>query len=424
MPDNNSKIKELEGDKVVLIDSNALIHRSFHAVPQLKTHNGILTNAVYGFASTVLRVLEDLKPRYIVATFDVSKDTFRRKLYKEYKAQRVAAPQELYDQIPMVKEICNILNIPIFAVDGYEADDVIGTIVHKLKTTRLDLQKARLENLKLINNCVILNDSEESRDPSQAQNDNQPKKPASPEASQGGLQANPPAAGIKSYIVTGDKDTYQLVDENTFVYSIIKGLKNVEIIDPEYVQEKYGFGPELIIDYKALRGDPSDNIPGVPGIGEVTAKKLIVEYGTIENLYSQLETQSSELKAITQNSKIDHHESLVCHPDSPVCHPEQQRRISLGIDSSLANEAGQNDTSYKLSDKIKNLLLDNKDQAVLSKILSTIKLDVPLDFDLGCCLVHDYDKEKALKLFNKLEFKSLISRLPEQKNKHTQNSLF
>jgi DNA polymerase-1 len=413
MPDNNSKIKELEGDKVVLIDSNALIHRSFHAVPQLKTHNGILTNAVYGFASTVLRVLEDLKPRYIVATFDVSKDTFRRKLYKEYKAQRVAAPQELYDQIPMVKEICNILNIPIFAVDGYEADDVIGTIVHKLKTTRLDLQKARLENLKLINNCVILNDSEESRDPSQAQNDNQPKKPASPEASQGGLQANPPAAGIKSYIVTGDKDTYQLVDENTFVYSIIKGLKNVEIIDNNYVLDKYGFGPELIIDYKALRGDPSDNIPGVPGIGEVTAKKLIVEYGTIENLYNQIKTQNEKLKTTTKNLKNDPHESLVCHPE-----------LVSGSDKISNNKSQITNKSQFLNSKLITKLMDNKEQAFLSKVLSTIKLDVPLDFDLGCCLVHDYDKEKALKLFNKLEFKSLIPRLPDQHSRHEQNSLF
>ncbi|EKD55985.1 MAG: hypothetical protein ACD_58C00322G0005 [uncultured bacterium] len=385
MPTNDlNTTKDDEVDKIVLIDGNALIHRSYHAIPHLTTGEGKLVNAVYGFAATILRVLEDLKPRYIVATFDVSKDTFRRKLYSEYKAQRVAAPQELYDQIPMVKEICDVLNIPIFAVEGFEADDVIGTIVNKLKT----------KNLKLKTNDVILNDSEESQDPSQAQDDIQPKK----------LMPNK----LKAFIVTGDKDTYQLVSNDVFVYSIIKGLKNVEIIDTFYVREKYGFGPELIIDYKALRGDPSDNIPGVPGIGEVTAKKLIVEFGTIENLYSVLSS-----------------------------HPEQQRRISLNRDSSSACHSGEdqnldqkgfrtsrNDTTHKLSDKIKKLLLANKEQALLSKVLSTIKLDVPLDFDLGCCLVHDYDKEKALKLFKKLEFKSLISRLPEQHSRHEQVKLF
>lgn len=316
---NTTKLDE--ADKIVLIDSNALIHRSFHALPPLTTKDGTLVNAVYGFTSTILKVLADLKPRYIAATFDVSKDTFRRKIYAEYKAQRIAAPQELYDQIPLVKEVCNVLNIPIFAILGYEADDVIGTIVNKLKTNDI------------------------------------PKK----------LMLNK----LRSYIVTGDKDTYQLVDDNTFIYSIIKGLRNVEIIDTFYVREKYGFEPAQIIDFKALAGDPSDNIPGVPGIGEITAKKLIVEYGTIENLYKKLMAYDLQLKT-----------------------------------------------------KLRDLLIDNKAQAFLSKELSTIKTDVPLDFDLGCCLVHDYDKAKALKLLQKLEFKSLVARLPEQKNRHQQESLF
>lgn len=143
--------KDDEVAKIVLIDSNALIHRSFHAIPHLTTQDGKLVNAVYGFAATILRVLEDLKPRYIVATFDVSKDTFRRKMYAQYKAQRIAAPQELYDQIPLVKEVCNVLNIPIFAVEGYEADDVIGTIVTKIKNL-----KFKIKNLDMVPNDWII----------------------------------------------------------------------------------------------------------------------------------------------------------------------------------------------------------------------------------------------------------------------------
>lgn len=347
-------IKDDEAARIVLIDSNALIHRSYHAIPHLTTHDGKLVNAVYGFAATILRVLEDLKPRYIVATFDVSKDTFRRKMYAEYKAQRVAAPQELYDQIPLVKQVCEVLNIPIFAVEGYEADDVIGTIVHKLKTQNEKL-KTTTKNSKLIDNNLLLVTGYLSH----------------------------------SFIVTGDKDTYQLVDDNTFVYSIIKGLKNVEIIDRDYVQDKYGFGPEHMVDYKALRGDPSDNIPGVPGIGEVTAKKLIQNFQSIENLYQQILNSKSE---ILNKSKIQ-----------------------------ISNDQKPNQL---LKPKTIDLLIDNKAQAFLSKDLSTIKTDVPLDFDIGCCLVHDYDKEKALKLFNKLEFKSLISRLPDQHSRHEQVKLF
>lgn len=381
--------KNDEADKIVLIDSNALIHRSFHALPPLTTHDGTLVNAVYGFTSTVLKVLEDLKPRYIVATFDISKDTFRRKLYAEYKAQRIAAPQELYDQIPLVKGVCEVLNIPIFAVPGYEADDVIGTIVHKLKTKNPSTSLRAGEKLiTKIENCKINSLNENcpvgvlslSKDKLKIENykDDSIK-----------LTAN--SYKLKAFIITGDKDTYQLVNDDVFVYSIIKGLKNVEIIDPEYIQEKYGFSPELIVDYKALRGDPSDNIPGVPGIGEVTAKKLIQNFQSIENLYNKLEVSIKNLVSSIKNTKYQ-----------------------------------LPDTSFKttVSEKVIKQLIENKAQAFLSKELSTIKTDVPLDFDLGCCLVHDYDKDKALKLFNKLEFKSLIKRLPEQVNRHQQESLF
>jgi len=344
-----------QNNKIVLIDSNALIHRSFHALPPLKTKSGILVNAVYGFTSTILKVLGDLKPKYIVAAFDVSKDTFRRKLYPEYKAQRVAAPQELYDQIPLVKNVCEVLNIPIFALEGYEADDVIGTIVNKLKTENEKL-KTTTQNLKL--------------------EDNDPNKLRSYD--------------LKSYIVTGDKDTYQLIDEDTFVYSIIKGLKNVEIIDRAYVQEKFGFGPELMVDYKALAGDPSDNIPGVPGIGEKTATKLIQEFGSIKNLYKKLE--ASILKQV---SSIDSKSKIL-------------------------------DTQYQIlnSKKLVKTLIDNKNQAFLSYMLATIKVDVPLKFNLADCRVTDYNKARALKLFNELEFKSLISRLPEEKRGGEQAKLF
>lgn len=281
---------------LILIDSNALIHRAYHALPPLKTKKGVLVNAVYGFVSVLLKVLRELKPDYLAATFDLAGPTFREIEYKEYKAKRVKPPQEMYDQIPLIKQILQTLNIPIYEKQGFEADDVIGTIT----------------------------------------------------------SATP---NLETLIVTGDLDTLQLVDKNTKIYTLKKGIKDTIIYDAAAVFERYDLKPEQMIDLKGLKGDPSDNIPGVPGIGEKTAIELLKKFGSLKNLYQQIE-------------KAD------CHP------------------------------------KLKAKLLEYKDQAFFSQHLATIKQDVPIDFNLEDCRWGKYDKEKVIKLFKELEFNTLIERLP------------
>lgn len=288
--------------RLVLIDANALVHRGFHALPPLKTEQGKLVNAVYGFTSILLKILKDLKPDYIITAFDLAKPTFRHLEYEEYKATRPKTPEELIHQFPIVKQMVKAFNIPIFEKEGFEADDIIGTITKKT-----------------------------------------------------GKQ-------IEDVIVTGDLDTLQLVDDHTKVYTLKKGITDTVIYDPQKVKQRYGLKPEQLLDFKGLKGDPSDNIPGVPGVGEKTAIDLLKEFKTINNLYAQLKK-------------------------------EDPKHISKGL---------------------KKKLLDNKDQAMFSKKLATIKCDVPLKFDLKKCRTEDYDTKKVIKLFQKLNFKSLINRLPSR----------
>jgi len=289
--------------KLVLIDGNALIHRAYHALPPLKTKKGQLVNAVYGFVSILFRVIKELKPNYLAATFDLAGPTFRDVEYKEYKAKRVKPPQELYDQIPLIKEIVKALGIPIFEEKGFEADDVIGTIVQKTKD-------------------------------------------------------NPPANGIKNIIITGDLDTLQLVNKQTEIHTPKKGIKDMIIYDPKAVKERYGLLPKQITDLKGLKGDPSDNIPGVPGIGEKTAIDLIKKFGSLKRIYQDL-------------------------PQSD------------------------------LAPKLKAKLLEYKEQAFFSQYLATIKKDVVIDFNLKKCGWGKFNHAKVIKLLEKLEFNSLIKRLEE-----------
>ena len=215
----------------IIIDSNALIHRAFYALPELTTKKGEIVNAIYGFLLIFFRAIRELKPDYIVATFDRIEPTFRHKQYKDYKAKRKKAPQDLYDQIPKIKNILKVLDIPIFEKPGFEADDLIGTIAKKVKQQEKD---------------------------------------------------------IKIYILTSDLDIFQLIDEKTQIYNLSKGIKDIEIFDEKKVIEKFDFSPKQIIDFKSLAGDASDNIPGAEGIGSGTAVKLIKEYETVENLYKVL----------------------------------------------------------------------------------------------------------------------------------------
>jgi len=286
-------------EKLVIIDGNALIHRSFHALPPtLTTKKGELVNAVYGFTSVLLKVLNDLKPDYVVATFDLEGPTFRDKMYKEYKATREKADDSLYKQIPRVKEVVKAFNIPIFEKKGFEADDLIGTISKQVKNKK----------------------------------------------------------SLESIIVTGDLDTLQLVDKSTKVFTLKKGVSDEVIYDEKAVKQRFGFEPDKMIDYKALRGDPSDNIPGVRGVGKKTATKLIKKYGSLEKIYKNIN---------------------------------------------------------KIKERWQKLLKENKKEAQLSKKLATIKCNVPVKFNLEKAKVHDYNRRNVVELFQELEFKSMLNRLPE-----------
>ncbi len=298
----------LDKKRLVIIDSNALIHRAFHALPPLTTPEGELVNAVYGFLLVFLKALKDLKPDCVAATFDLPGPTFRKEMYKEYKAKRAKAPDELYAQIPMTKKILEVFNVPVLEKQGFEADDVIGTIV-KLAQRR---------------------------------------------------QITPE---IEIIIVTGDLDALRLVDENVKVYTLKRGLTDTIIYNEQLVRERYeGLAPEQLTDYRALRGDPSDNIPGVTGIGPKTAIGLLTNFESLENLYAAIESgEKSEL-------------------------------IPL---------------------RIREKLIAYKEQAFFSKALAEINTNVSIDFSLEQCQCRPLDKEKIIKIFQEFGFYSLIKRLPE-----------
>lgn len=280
------------------------MHRAYHALPPMTTKSGQMVNAVYGFASMLLKAWHDLKPDYIAVTFDVSGPTFRHEKYEKYKATRVKADQELYDQIPSVHELVSAFNIPIYEKKGYEADDVIGTVVKKNK---------KIKDLEMI-------------------------------------------------IVTGDKDTLQLVDKNVKVFTLRKGMSDTVMYDDALVKETFGFSPKQMIDFKALRGDASDNIPGVPGIGEKTATELLKDFGSVDELYKKIKE--------TKN----------------------KNKIKPGV-----------------LDK----LVSGKESAKMSYELATIDQNVPgVDFKLDDCTAKDFDREKVIDLFRKFEFVSLLKRLP------------
>ncbi len=223
--------------RVILIDSHAVIHRAFHALPPLNSPDGAPTNAVYGFASILLKILRELKPDYAVAAFDREGETFRHLAFERYKAHRQKAPDELYKQIPLVKDLLGAFGIPVLELEGYEADDIIGTIAALIR------------------------------------------------------RRHPRAEVI---IVTGDLDALQLVDERIRVFTMRKGVSDTVLYDIAAVNERYGLRPKQLVDFKGLRGDPSDNIPGVKGIGEKTAADLLKTGGSVEGVYKAL--KSGELK--------------------------------------------------------------------------------------------------------------------------------
>lgn len=288
--------------KLVIIDSNALLHRAWHAIPPLSTKDGLVVNAVYGFTMLLLKIIKELEPDYLVAAFDLAGKTFRHEEYTAYKAQRIKQADEFYQQIPITKEVLEAFNIPILTKEGFEADDVIGTIAdHAYKKYK----------------------------------------------------------NIKTIIITGDLDALQLINERTEVFTLKRGFNDTITYDLALVKERYGLQPEQLIDLKALKGDASDNIMGVKGIGEKGAQDLIQEFGSLENLYQKID--KAEIKP-----------------------------------------------------RLKELLIQYKKEAFASKHLVTIVKNVPLSWDLEQAKISNFDPEEVYKIFTRLEFRTLLNKIPHQ----------
>ena len=216
-------------ERLLILDSNSLLNRAFYAIPPLTNSEGIHTNAVYGFTNMLFKMKEEIKPDYIVAAFDRKGPTFRHKEFEEYKAGRKKMPPELAEQFPLIKEVLNLLAINIYEIDGFEADDIIGTLAKFAESN-----------------------------------------------------------GIEVFIVTGDRDALQLASDNINVVITKKGVTETAVYNREAFEAEFGVTPTQYIDVKGLMGDKSDNIPGVPGVGEKTAFKLISTYGSMEGVLSNI----------------------------------------------------------------------------------------------------------------------------------------
>ena len=294
-------------EKIVLIDGNSILNRAFYGImgsKMLMTADGKYTNAVYGFLAILFKVLEDIKPEYLMIAFDLKAPTARHLKYEGYKANRKGMPNELAEQMPILKDILRAMNITIIEKEGYEADDVLGTISKRAEKEGLDVT-----------------------------------------------------------IVSGDRDTFQLTSKNIKVRipHTKVGKTEVDTFNEDDIKEKYGVTPKQLIEVKGLQGDTSDNIPGVPGVGEKTALKLIQEYETIENLYKKIENNEADLKT-----------------------------------------------------KLKENLINNRDLADLSRFLGEINLKVPIDEKVSDFKIKEWNKEEVLQKFKELNFNRFIERFELQ----------
>jgi len=285
-------------DKIILLDGNSLSYRAFYAMPALKNKKGLYTNSVYGFTLMLERILEDTKPKYALVAFDKGKETFRHKSYEAYKGTRDKTPTELVEQFGYVRELIESYGIKYEEHLDYEADDIIGSYAKMAEK-----------------------------------------------------------AGLEVIIVSGDKDLTQLASDNITVYYTKRGVTEIDYYTPEFINEKYGLTPQQIIDMKGLMGDKSDNIPGIPGVGEKTAIKLLTEYETVENVLENIDNISGK--------------------------------------------------------KLKERLTEGKEDAILSKKLATIFTDVPVDNKIED-LTFKEDREKKKELFEKLEFVSFLRKLSQE----------
>ena len=285
-------------DKIILLDGNSLSYRAFYAMPALKNKKGLYTNSVYGFTLMLERILEDTKPKYALVAFDKGKETFRHKSYEAYKGTRDKTPTELVEQFGYVRELIESYGIKYEEHLDYEADDIIGSYAKIAEK-----------------------------------------------------------AGLEVIIVSGDKDLTQLASDNITVYYTKRGVTEIDYYTPEFINEKYGLTPQQIIDMKGLMGDKSDNIPGIPGVGEKTAIKLLTEYENVENVLENIDNISGK--------------------------------------------------------KLKERLTEGKEDAILSKKLATIFTDVPVDNKIED-LTFKEDREKKKELFEKLEFVSFLRKLSQE----------
>lgn len=299
--------------RLILLDSHAIIHRAYHALPlDFATSKGEPTGALYGLTAMLLKIISDLKPDFLVACFDLPGPTHRHEALETYKAGRIKTDDNLVLQLERAKDVFKAFGIPIYSHPGFEADDIIGTIVHELKNDK----------------------------------------------------------NIETIIASGDMDALQLVrDKDVQVYTLKKGINDVILYDEKKVKDRFGFPPELLIDYKGLRGDPSDNIIGVKGIGEKTATALITTFGSVEEIYKNLKKKDESFK-----------------------------------------KAG-------INERVRKLLLDNEEEALFSKTLATIRVDAPINFALPKEWRENLKPEKLYDLFKELEFRTM-----EQKVKNLLNN--
>jgi len=298
----------MKENTLLLIDGNSLLFKAFYALPLLHTREGIYTNGVYGFLTMFNRVSAEVQPSHIVVAFDMDRKTFRNEAYSEYKANRGETPDELVGQFQLLREVLTAMNVSYVEMQGFEADDLIGTL------------------------------SKQAED-----------------------------AGMETIILTGDGDALQLVSEHTKVYMSKKGITDMYVYDPKAVVEKWEVPPEQMIEIKALMGDSSDNIPGVPGVGSKTAIKLVKEYNSLENLYEHIDEISGK--------------------------------------------------------KLKENLLTYQDLAYLSRELATIKRDVEIDASIDDFPVREIQRAELSVLYKKLEFKGLLASLEQSKSENDEQQL-
>lgn len=292
----------MDKDLILTIDGNAIIHRAFHAYPPtLSTKEGVQVNAVYGFTVMLLEALERFDPKYVICTFDTKKPTFRHKAFKEYKATRKPTDPSLLEQFPLVEEVVEAFNIPILKRDGFEADDILGSLAQKVKDG-------------------VWND-------------------------------------VEMVILTGDRDLLQLIEGDVKVSLPVGSFKNLAIYDTEFTKEKFGYYPNQVVDYKAMVGDASDNIPGVKGIGDKTALGLLERYKTLNEIFKNLDSEKP---------------------------------------------------------RVKKLMEEGVEIARMSGDLATIKTDMDLELSIDAAELEDFDIEELTDVFKKFEFRTLISKIPKK----------